>query len=125
MRTRTAFNRLAAGLAFVIGAMAVIAGGQVVLGLLPDYYVIGWLPIYNLTLGLVSALFASVVIWRNSRLALPSALTVLGLHALVMSILLTAYRHVVAVDSLRAMTVRLAVWMIIPILLLVARRQRP
>ena len=60
MRTRTALHRLAAGLAFVIGAMAVFAGGQVLLGQLPDYYVIDWLPSYNLTLGLVSALFASV-----------------------------------------------------------------
>ena len=125
MRTRTAFNRLAAGLAFVIGAMAVFAGGQVLLGQLPDYYVIDWLPIYNLTLGLLSALFASVVIWRNSRLALPSALAVFGLHALVMSILLTVYRQVVAVDSLRAMTIRLAVWVIILVLLLAARRRRP
>jgi cell shape-determining protein MreD len=112
-------------MAFVIGAMAVFAGGQVLLGQLPDYYVIDWLPIYNLTLGLVSALFASVVIWRNSRLALPSTFAVFGLHALVMSILLTAYRHVVAVDSLRAMTIRLAVWVIILILLLAARRNRP
>ena len=84
MRTRTAFHRLAAGMAFVIGAMAVFAGGQVLLGQLPDYYVIDWLPIYNLTLGLVSALFASVVIWRNSRLALPTATPIFGLHAVVM-----------------------------------------
>jgi drug/metabolite transporter (DMT)-like permease len=125
MRTRTAFNRLAAGLAFVIGAMAVFAGGQVLLGQLPDYYVIDWLPIYNLTLGVVSALFASVVIWRNSRLALPTATTIFGLHAIVMLVLLTAYRQVVAVDSLRAMTIRLVAWTVILILLLAARRQRP
>lgn len=125
MRTKTAFNRLAAGLAFVIGVMAVFAGGQVLLGQLPDYYVIDWLPIYNLTLGLVSALFASVVIWRASRLALPTATAIFGLHALVMLILLTAYRQLVAVDSLRAMTIRLVAWTVILILLLAARRQRP
>jgi hypothetical protein len=125
MQTRTTLHRLAAGLAFVIGAMAVFAGGQVLLGQLPDYYVIDWLPIYNLTLGVVSSLFVSVVIWRNSRLALPAATAVFGLHAVVMLTLLTVYRQLVAVDSLRAMTIRLAVWAIILILLLVARRQRP
>ena len=125
MKTRAALNRLAAGLAFVIGAMAVFAGGQVLLGQLPDYYVIDWLPIYNLALGVVSALFASVVIWRNNRFALPSSAAILGLHALVMVLLLTAYRQVVAVDSLRAMTIRLAVWVIILVLLLAARRRRP
>jgi len=125
MRTRITLHRLAAGVAFVIGAMAVFAGGQVLLGQVPDYYVIGWLPIYNLTLGVVSALFASVVIWRAGRLALPTATAIFGLHAVVMLILLTGYRQVVAVDSLRAMTVRLVAWAVILILLLAARRKRP
>jgi cell shape-determining protein MreD len=125
MRTRITLHRLAAALAFVIGAMAVFAGGQVLLGRLPDYYVIDWLPIYNLTLGVVSALFASVVIWRAGRLAWPTATAIFGLHAVVMLILLTAYRQVVAVDSLRAMTVRLVAWSVILILLLAARRKRP
>jgi hypothetical protein len=42
-----------------------------------------------------------------------------------MLILLTAYRQVVAVDSLRAMTVRLVAWAVILTLLLAARRKRP
>lgn len=125
MQTRTVLNRLASGLALVIGAMAVFAGGQVMLGKIPDYYVVGWLPIYNLTLGFVSALFASVVIWRNSGLALPTAIVILGLHAVVMLLLLTAYRPVVAVDSLRAMSIRLVVWTIILGVLMAARRKRP
>lgn len=33
-------NKNAAVLAFIVGAMAVFAGGQVLLGKLPDYYVI-------------------------------------------------------------------------------------
>jgi len=124
MQTSVILNKLASGLAFVIGAMAVIAGGQVVLGKIPDYYVIGWLPIYNLTLGFASALFATVVIWKNHRLALPTTVAILGLHAIVMLILLTAYRQVVAIDSLRAMSIRLVAWTIILILLLAARRNR-
>lgn len=118
------FNKAASGLALVIGAMAVFTGGQVVLGEIPDYYVIAWLPIYNLTLGVVSVVFASVVIWKDSRLALPTASAILGLHAFVMLLLLTAYRQVVAPDSLRAMAIRLSAWTVILILLLVARRKR-
>ncbi len=125
MRTRITLHRLAAGLAFVIGAMAVFAGGQVLLGQVPDYYVIDWLPIYNFTLGVVSALFASVVIWKAGRLAWPAATVIFGLHAVVMLVLLTAYRQVVAVDSLRAMTIRLVAWAVILILLLAARRKSP
>lgn len=125
MQVNSLFHKVASGLALVIGAMAVFAGGQVLLGQLPDYYVIDWLPIYNLTLGVVSALIASVVIWRSNRLALPTATTIFGLHAVVMLILLTAYRQVVAVDSLRAMTIRLVAWAVILILLLAARRKRP
>lgn len=124
MRTGIVLPRLASVLALVIGAMAVFAGGQVLLGRIPDYYVVDWLPIYNLALGVVSTIVASVLIWRNSRLALPTALTIFGLHGGVMLVLLTAYRQVVAVDSLRAMSIRLAAWTVILALLLAARRKR-
>ena len=116
-------NKIAAVLAFVIGAMAVFAGGKVLLGVPPDYYVIDWLPIYNFAIGVVSVFFSSVVIWKNSRLALPVAIATIAAHAIVMLILLTAYRPVVAPDSLVAMTVRLVVWSAILILLLVQRGQ--
>ena len=116
-------NKIAAVLAFVIGAMAVFAGGKMLLGVPPDYYVIDWLLIYNFTVGFVSVFFSSVLIWRNSRLALPVAIATIAAHAIVMLILLTAYRPVVAPDSLVAMTVRLVVWSAILILLLVQRGQ--
>jgi len=116
-------NKIAAVLAFVIGAMAVFAGGKMLLGVPPDYYVIDWLPIYNFAIGVVSVFFSSVVIWKNSRLALPVAIATIAQHAIVMLILLTAYRPVVAPDSLVAMTVRLVVWSAILILLLVQRGQ--
>lgn len=38
-------NKFAAVLALVIGAMAGFAGGRVLLGILPDHYVIDWLPV--------------------------------------------------------------------------------
>jgi hypothetical protein len=116
-------NKIAAILAFIIGAMAVFAGGQVLLGNLPGYYVINWLPVYNYTAGILTVFVTAVLIWVNSKLAIPAALATLGLHAVVMLILQTAYREVVAIDSIVAMTVRMTVWVIILALLYIQVRR--
>jgi hypothetical protein len=110
-------TQVAAVLAFVIGAMAVFAGGRVLLGILPNYYVIGWLPIYNFVMGVITVGVTAVFIWRNNRYARPAAVITLAAHGLVLLTLLTAYRAVVAPDSLVAMTVRLVVWVMILTLL--------
>ena len=114
-------NKIASVLAFLIGAMAVFAGGKILLGILPNYYVIGWLPIYNFFIGVVSIFFA-IVIWNSNRFAMPVTVGTLSLHAVVMLILQTAYREVVAVDSIVAMTVRLVVWVVIVVLLFLGQR---
>lgn len=118
-------SRIAAVLAFVIGAMAVFAGGQVLLGRDPGYYVIDWLPVYNFILGVLTVLIVAPLIWRGSRYALPAAVATLAAHTLVLLILLSAYRGVVAPDSIRAMIVRIVAWLVILTLLVVqARRSR-
>ncbi len=106
-------NKVAALLAFIIGAMAIFAGGQVLLGKDPGYYVINWLPVYNFTLGVLSFFITAILIWKGSKHALPAAIGTFSVHAVVMLVLQTAYRDVVAVDSIQAMTLRLAVWLII------------
>jgi hypothetical protein len=106
-------NKIASVFAFVIGAMAVFAGGQVLLGKVPDYYVINWLPVYNYTLGILTVFVTTVLIWSRHRLAMPVAIASLIIHTLVMLILQIPYRDVVAKDSIVAMTVRMAVWIII------------
>ncbi len=75
-RRKIEFNlqKIAAALAFIIGAMAVFAGGQVLLGKVMDYYVIDWLPIYNFIAGLVSSLITAILIWKGSKFALPAAI---------------------------------------------------
>jgi len=120
----SSLNKIASILAFVIGAMAVFAGSKVLLGILPDYYVIDWLPVYNFMMGLVSIFFSSVVIWKNNKFAMPAAIGMIGLHAIVMLILQVVYREVVAPDSIVAMTVRLVIWIIILILIMVQRRKK-
>lgn len=106
-------NRIASILAFVIGAMAVFAGGKVLLGILPDYYVINWLPVYNYTVGILTVFVTAALIWVDGKLARPVAIATLGIHVLAMLILLTAYQNVVAIDSIVAMTVRIVVWLVI------------
>lgn len=112
-------SKIAAVLAFVIGAMAIFAGGQVLLGKIPDYYVIDWLPIYNFTIGMLTFFLTAIVIWKTNQYAIPAAVATLSVHTLVMLILQTIYRDVVAPDSIRAMTLRISVWIIILALLLV------
>ena len=116
-------TKIAAVLAFIVGMMAIFAGGRVLLGTDPGYYVIDWLPVYNFVLGVLTVGVAAVLIWKNSRYAWPTAVAILSAHVLVMLSLLTAYRDVVARDSLVAMTVRIVVWLII--LALTCRGESP
>ncbi|KAA3644163.1 MAG: hypothetical protein DWQ07_18810 [Chloroflexi bacterium] len=111
------YNKIAAILAFIIGAMALFAGGKVLLGQDPGYYVINWLPVYNYTIGILTVFVTAVLIWGNHRLSSPAVILTFSSHALVMLILQTTYSDIVAPDSIRAMTLRLIVWVIILALL--------
>lgn len=95
--------------AFVIGALAVVAGGQALGGWQPGYTVIGWLPVYNLGAGLVGCAFAVFVFWPGRAGSRWAALVLLGAHATVALTLVFGYRGVVAPDSLVAMAIRLVV----------------
>ncbi|MBK7200281.1 hypothetical protein [Candidatus Amarolinea dominans] len=117
------FNKIASALAFLIGVMAIFAGGQVLLGKDPGYHVINWLVLYNYTIGILTVFTTAVLIWTQHKYALPAAIGTLGVHALVMLIIQTAYRGVVASDSLRAMTIRIVVWLIILTLMFVGSRR--
>ena len=120
---KTILTKIASILAFVIGVMAVVAGGKVLLGNDPGYYVINWLPVYNYTIGILTIFLTAILIWVNSKFALAVALGTFSVHALVMIILQTAYRSVVAPDSIMAMTIRLFVWGIVLGLMFVQRRK--
>jgi hypothetical protein len=120
---KTILSKIASILAFIIGGMAIFAGAQVLLGNDPGYYVINWLPIYNYTIGILTVSITAIFIFTNSRFALPSAIGTFSLHALIMLILLTAYRGIVAPDSIRAMTIRLIAWIIILGLMIVQWRK--
>lgn len=109
----TTLNKIASVLAFLIGGIAVIAGGLVLLGRETDYVVIHWLLLYNYTVGVLTVSLTAILIWKNSRLALPAAIATFVAHTSVMLILLAAYRGVVSAHSLEDMTVRIVAWAII------------
>jgi hypothetical protein len=116
-------RKTAAVIAFIMGVMAIFAGGQVVLlGKIMDYYVIDWLPIYNFIVGIFSV-FAAIIIWKGSKIVMPVAIAILASHVTVMLVLLTAYRDVVAQDSIMAMTVRIVAWIIIIVLVIIQARR--
>ena len=116
-------NKIAALLALLIGAMAIFAGGQVLLGRDPGYYVIDWLPVYNFSVGILSVFPTALFIWRKSKYALSAVLATFGAHAIVMLTLQIGYSSVVAADSIRAMTLRLSVWLVILVLMLIQTRR--
>jgi len=120
-------NKIASILAFIIGAMAIFAGGQVILlGKEMNYHVINWLPYYNFTVGLITFLVTALLIWKNNRYAMPAAIATFAAHALVMITLLIGYKGVVAPESIKAMTVRLVVWaVILALMYLDSRAQHP
>ena len=114
----TKFRKIAAAIALIIGAMSIFAGGQVALfGKIMDYYVIDWLPVYNLIVGIISAFFTAIVIWKGSKIAMPAAIATFASHTMVMLVLQTAYRDVVAPDSIKATSVRMVLWVIILVLI--------
>lgn len=120
---KTTLNKIASILAFGIGAMAIYAGIKPLLGNNPGYNVLSWLPLYNYTMGILTVFVTAILIWKSSRLAMPTAIGTFGIHSIVMVILQTAYRSIVATDSLQAMTTRLIVWAVILGLIFVQQRK--
>ena len=120
---KTVLSKIASILAFIIGIMAIFAGGKALLGIDPGYYVINWLLLYNYTVGILTVFITANLIWTNHKYTLPVALGTFSAHALVMLIIQYIYHAVVAPDSLQAMTIRLIVWGIILVLIFAQRRQ--
>jgi hypothetical protein len=116
--------RMAAVLALIIGGMAVFAGGKALIGKVPSYTILSWLPVYNYTMGFLAVVWAAPLLWMASKFARPVALASFSTHAIVMLVLQTAFAGKVAAESLEAMWIRLLVWAIILALVYVPQRLR-
>ena len=110
-------------LATLIGIMSVISGSRVLLSIdVPDYPVMPWLVSYNVLLGLLS-LLAAYFIWSRHKYALTLNATIILSHSSVLLLLLTIFRGVAAVDSVKAMTFRMVVWTVILLLTYIKRKK--
>ncbi len=105
--------KIAAGLAFLIGALSIFAGAMAMRGWNPGYRVLGWLPVYNFGMGILTVLIPAILIWKNHPIAFFTAIAFFVIHLIATAILLLAFRDVVATQSLLAMAFRLVVWIII------------
>jgi len=106
------YHQIAALLAFLVGIMSIVAGGKAMQGWNPGYSVLTWLPVYNFVMGLL-ALIPAVLLWINHRFGLAASIATFSVHALVLLLLLIAFRDQIAVQSIAAMIFRLVVWIVI------------
>jgi hypothetical protein len=100
--------------AVLFGALTLFAGGRVLLGSDPGYVVFRPLLIYNTAMGL-AYLAAGVTVWCNVNAGRTAAGAIFLLNLLVLVGIFVIYRSggAVAVDSLRAMTLRTIVWLML------------
>ena len=103
-----------AAIAVLFGLVTLFAGGRVLLGSDPGYAVFRPLLIYNTAMG-VAYLAAGVTVWRSAKAGRVTAGAIFLLNLLVLVGIVVAYRSggAVAVDSLRAMTLRTVVWLVL------------
>ena len=103
---------LAAVIAALFGIATLFAGGRVLLGSDPGYEVFRPLLVYNTAMG-VAYLAAGIAIWRSVNAGRYAAGVIFLLNLLVLVGIVVIYGSGggVAVDSLRAMTLRTVVWL--------------
>lgn len=100
--------------AVLFGLVTVIAGGRVLAGADPGYTVFKPLLIYNTVMGL-AYVAAGVIAWRSVNRGKYAAATIFALNLLVLGAIgyLYATGGAVAIDSVRAMTLRTGVWLVL------------
>lgn len=117
MKTKL-FKIIAALVAIIFSFLTAVEGSKVLLRItVQDYKVFKPLLVYNVIMGIVG-LFVGVAIWVNYRKAIASIKIVLIMHSAVLIIVIALYflSNAVAIHSVQAMIVRIAVWLVIFIL---------
>lgn len=107
-------QRLVFLVAIAFGGLTLFAGGRVIAGSDPGYIVYRPLLIYNTTMGL-GYIAAGVVTLFNLHRGKYAAATIFLLNAFVFGFIGFLYltSDVVALDSIRAMTLRTGVWLVL------------
>jgi len=110
---RLRLRRLMAVIAIAFGGLTIFAGGRVLLGGVdPGYVVFRPLLAFNTAMGVGYAI-AGVALWRDRHWSVRAAGTIAALNLAALGTIVVLYSSGggVAVDSLRAMTFRSAVWL--------------
>ena len=107
-------QRIMAAVAVVFGIVTIIAGSRVLTGTDPGYAVFQPLLVYNTLMG-VAYIAGGLMIWRNIRRGKYMAASIFTLNLIVLGGIAYLYfvSGGVAVDSLRAMTLRTVVWLVL------------
>lgn len=105
---------VAAAIAVLFGIATLLAGGRVLLGSDPGYEVFRPLLISNTAMG-VAYLAAGAALWHSASAGRNAARDIFLLNLLVLAGILMVYANDggVAVDSLRAMSLRTGVWLLL------------
>jgi len=105
-------HKIASVLALFIGAMSVFAGSKVLLGFdLKNYNVLNWLVIYNVLFGVLS-IAAAYLIWKSNLQAKKVIVFILSAHTTI-ALYLYLFNENVATESIKAMSFRVSIWIII------------
>ena len=105
-------TKLPAILGIIVGFLSIMAGSKVLLGISsPNYIVLHWLVVYNVSLGVVSVV-AGAGLWRLSPWAISLAGLVAISHGFVLAVLIVFFisDKSVAHQSVLAMLFRTTVW---------------
>ena len=107
-------QRIMAAVAVVFGIVTIIAGSRVLTGTDPGYTVFQPLLVYNTLMGVVY-IVGGLMIWRNLLRGKYVAASIFTLNLIVLGGIAYLYfvSDGVAVDSLRAMTLRTVVWLVL------------
>lgn len=109
-------------LAGAIGIMSMISGSMVLLGLREvDYTVLNALVVYNVAVGVLSVITA-FLIWKNFMFSRKLIFLILISHASILAYLYF-FSETVALESIKAMTFRVGVWLLIFILTLSEKKK--
>jgi hypothetical protein len=125
-RTNSTVHVLSAAIAGLFGIATLVAGGRVLLGSDPGYLVFRPLLVYNTAMG-IAYLATGLILWRSSNAGRYASGAIFGLNLLVLFSILVNYRTggPVAVDSVRAMTLRTIVWLVLFLAASWLARSRP
>jgi len=98
----------------LFGVVTIIAGSRVLAGADPGYVVFRPLLLYNTVMG-VAYVMAGVIAWRHRKFGKYSAGVIFLLNLLVLIAISYGYAagSAIAVESVRAMTFRTLVWLLV------------